>query len=340
MDTPQLTNAGRSNLLRKTTALLEVLGILIAGSFVSGKVMSFLGIKPLGSLFQSVSKTSEPDFIALSIGWLKIMFVQYACLLSPAFVVGWWRRRFRVTHYGVTTAGQPVLRLVVLGFTVFALVALPLKLLWVAKRSLPLGSGPAFWALLDKSWTPSFWLFLAVSSFGITPVLEELFYRGYCQTRLEEEFGGMGAIVIVTLFMTLGHNQYHQLNALSIGTIIALIPIILGMGYVYWRSRSLVPAIILHMIVNFPTKAGYDFILPALMAGSLILFPTKWLNMVRDFYSEWTKRSWKKTAFPAAAVATVLVVGFESWPVLFTEIGFLCIGAALWLECRDRKLSQ
>jgi len=80
-------------------------------------------------------------------------------------------------HYGVTTAGQSVWLLVSFGLIVFALVALPLKLLWVAKQLFPLGPGPAYWALLDKSWTPSFWLFLAVSSFAITPILEELFFR-------------------------------------------------------------------------------------------------------------------------------------------------------------------
>jgi len=221
------------------------------------------------------------------------------------------------------------LELVVLGFIAFALVAMPLKLLWLAKRLLPLGPEPAYWALLDKSWTPSFWLFSAVSSFGVTPILEELFYRGYCQTRLEEDFGGIGAVVIVALFMTLGHNQYHQLSILSIGTIFALIPLTLGMGYVYWRSRSLIPAIILHAAVNVPTKEIYDFILPAVMVAVLILFRTKWLNMVQDFYQEWIGKGWRIAAFSGTVLAVFLVIGFECWPVFFIPLGFLCLGAAL-----------
>jgi membrane protease YdiL (CAAX protease family) len=337
MDIPKLENEARSGLLRKAAALLEVLGVFIAGNFTASHLGPLMGVKPLGSIFQSASNTTEPDFIALSAGWLKVMCVQYACLLPPAFAIGWWRRRLNLRHYGVTRAGKRVFELVVLGFIAFALVAMPLKLLWLAKRFLLLGPGPAYWALLDKSWTPSFWLFLAVSSFAVTPIFEELFYRGYCQTRLEEDFGGVGAVVIVGLLMTLGHNQYHQLNIVSIGTIFALIPLTLGMGYVYWRSRSLIPAIILHAAVNVPTKEIYDFILPAVMVAVLIVFRTKWLNMVQDFYQEWIGKGWRIAAFSGTVLAVFLVIGFECCPVFFIPLGFLCLGAALWIEYRERR---
>src|ERR1700690_4143540 len=172
------------HLVRKAAALLEVLGVFITGNFAASHLCPLIGVKPFGLALQSALNTTEPDFIAMSVGWLQVICVQYACLLPPAFAIGWWRRRLRLRHYGVTRAGKPVLQLVFLGLLVFALVALLIKLLSLAKRLIPLESGPAYWALLDKSWTPSFWLFMAVSSFAVTPMLEELFYRGYCQTRL------------------------------------------------------------------------------------------------------------------------------------------------------------
>ena len=336
---PEPPTEPRSDLLRKITALLEVLGLLIAGNFVSGKLLPLLGVKSLGALFQSMSTSSGPDFIALSLGWLKVILVQYACLLLPAFAIGWWRRRFRLFHYGVTTAGRPIWRLVGMGVILFALTAMPMKFLWIAKRFFALGPQPAFWALLDNNWTPSFWLFLAVSSFLVTPIFEELFYRGYCQTRLEEDFGGVGAIVIVALFMTLGHTQYQHANILSIGTIVCLIPIMLGFGYAYWRTRSLIPAIILHMMINLPTKGIYDFILPALMVCVLILFRKRWLGMTRDFWREWSGKGWKTAAFLAALIAVTLLVGYESQFGVFIIIGFLCLGSALWMEYREKRSS-
>ncbi len=340
MNAPKLMNEGRSKLLSKMAALLEVLGVFIAGNFTASYLGPLMGIDPLGSLFQSAFKTTDPDFIALSVGWMQLMCVQYACLLPPAFAIGWWRRRLRLSHYGVTTAGQSVWLLVFFGLIIFALVALPLKLLWVAQQLFPLGPRPAYWALLDKSWTASFWLFLAVSSFVFTPILEELFFRGYCQTRLEEDFGGIGAIVIVALFMTLGHDQYHQLNILSVGTIIGLIPLSLGIGYVYWRSRSLIPAMVLHAAVNVPTKGIYSFLLPAVMVIVLILFRQRWLAAAKTFYQEWLGRGWKRAAFVAAMLATAVVVGFERWRGVFVPLGFLGLVVALFIEFRRQRLER
>jgi membrane protease YdiL (CAAX protease family) len=333
----QADDRNRPALWRKAAALLEVMGIFIVGIFAVGQLAPLVGIKPLGLLFESAFKSKHPDFIALSIGWLQIMLLQYACWLTPAFAIGWWRRRRGLAQYGLTTAGQPVWRLLGMGLVAFALVALPFKLLLVFNQFIPLGPLPPFWALLHQNWTPSFWVLLAVSSFAFTPVLEELFFRGYCQTRLEEDFGGMGAIVIVTLFMTLGHNQYYHLSILSIGTILGLIPMVLGMGFVYWRTRSLIPGIMLHAAVNFPTKGIYDFILPAVMVVVLIIFRKQWLSPVRIFRQEWVKTGWQPAAFIAAIVASLLVVGFETWPRVVLPFAIAGLALALFLLFRERR---
>jgi membrane protease YdiL (CAAX protease family) len=232
------------------------------------------------------------------------------------------------------------LALIAAGFIAFALVAMPIKLLWVAKRFIPLGKGPAFWALLDKSWTPSFWLLMAVASFALVPVLEELFYRGYCQTRLEEDFGGIGAIIIVALFLTLGHSQYHHLSILSIGTIFALIPLTLGMGYVYWRSRSLISAMILHAAVNVPTKGVYDFLLLAAMVAVLILLRKKWMGIVQEFCGQLAAKGWKRPVLMATFLAITVVIGFERWPDMLIPLGFFGLAMALLIEFRERRLER
>ena len=337
MNSTQFMNEQSFGLARKTAALLEVIGIFIVGSAAASYFEPRIGIKPLGTLLQSALNTTEPDFVGFSVGWLEIICVQYVCLLLPAFAIGWWRRRLNLRHYGITKAGNSIGTLVILGLVAFALVALPVKLLWVARHFFSLGQGSPFWALLDKNWTPSFWLFSAVASFAVTPVLEELFFRGYCQTRLEEDFGGVGAIVIVTLFMTLGHNQYHHLNILSIATIVTMIPLFFGMGYLYWRTRSLLPSIILHAAVNFPTKGIYDFLLPVVMIGVLILFCRKWLSMVQDFYQQVIGKDWRKAAFMASAFAVVMVIGFETWNSVFITLAFLGLVIAIFIEFREKR---
>jgi membrane protease YdiL (CAAX protease family) len=228
--------------------------------------------------------------------------------------------------------------LVTFGLVAFALVAMPFKLLWVAQRFIPLGPGTAYWSLFDKSWTPAFWLFLAVSSFVLTPVLEELLYRGYCQRRLEESFGGVGAILIVTLVMTLGHNQYFHLSILNLGTLASMIPLVLGMGYVYWRSRSLIPGMIIHAVVNVPTKGIYDFLVPAVMLMALILFRQRWLSMVQDFHQHAVGKGWKRAAFAAMILAITLIIGYECQPGWFIPVALFGLAVALFIESKQRQL--
>jgi membrane protease YdiL (CAAX protease family) len=258
--------------MRKAIALFEVLGIVVVGHFAAGYLSPLLGVQPLGLVIRSALQAQHPDFVTLSFLWLQAISVQYACLLLPAFAIGWWRRRSGLAHYGITKAGNQVRRLIAIGLITFALVALPLQLLLAVNRFIPLGPEPPIWKLINHSWTPAFWLFYAIASFGLNQCLEELFYRGYCQTRLEEDFGGAGAILIVSLFMVLGHSVYRHLTILSIGQLITLIPLMVGAGYTFWRTRSILPAIIVHGAMNVPTKGIYIFLLPAAMVVVLILF--------------------------------------------------------------------
>jgi membrane protease YdiL (CAAX protease family) len=327
--TPAALQNKTATMPRKLSALLEVIGVFIGGNFAASGLENLLGLKPMGLLILSAFNSTNPDFIALSGATLQSICLRYACLLLPAFAIGWWRRRLTPKNYGITRARQPVWSLIALGGLCFALVALPIQLLSVVR--------PLHQLLADKSWTFPFWLFFAVASFAILPVFEELFFRGYCQTRLEEAFGGSGAIMIAALFMTLAHDQYHHLNAVSVGTILALIPIMLGAGYLYWCSRSLIPAIILHMAVNVPTKGIYDFLLPVVMFMAVILFRRRLTNMVRDFYLTMADRGWKGAAFLSTALAVCLVIGFERSPETFAPLALFGLGGAMAFELLQRR---
>jgi membrane protease YdiL (CAAX protease family) len=286
---------------------------------------------------QSALNAPAPDFVSLSVVFFQTKSVQYGCLLLLAFAVGWWRRRLRPRNYGVTTAGQSVWNLVMLGMVAFALVALPIKLLWVAKQFVALGQGSPFWLLLDKSWTASFWLFMAVASFAYQPVIEELFFRGYCQSRLEEDFGGVGAVCMTALFFVMGHDQYHHLSILSISNMIALIPCALGLGYVYLLTRSLIPGIILHAALNIPTKGIYDFLAPAIMIIVLILFYRKWLDLLRGFCRQVASPGWKRMAMVGTLVLVVINFCFERWPFVLAPIVLAGFAIALLFEFWWRK---
>jgi membrane protease YdiL (CAAX protease family) len=325
----QSPNTPGAGWTRKAAALFEVLGVFIGGSFAA----SWLAPR-LGTPFPNLG-SPRPDFVALSVAWLKFFLLQYACLLAPAFFIGWWRRRLKPRDYGLTRAGSRITALIAQGLLAFAFVMLPLQLLVLATQFIPLGPDPFMWTFVRQvDWTPAFWLFVAVSGFAVTSPLEEIFFRGYCQTRLEEDFGGIGAIAIVALFTALGHSQYHQLSALNVGIIACAMLSFLAIGWVYWRTRSLIPAVIIHGAMNVPTKAIWVFLMPAILIVVLVLFHQKWRNTVREFLAQASNPGWKVAAFSGAAVAIAMVIGFETRPDTLVPLSIVGLVVALIIELR------
>ncbi len=333
---------GRS---RKVAALFEVIGVLVLGHLLAGWVAPWLGVPALGSLFQSAIKSQEPDFLRLSGALFHVLVVQYACVLTLAFAIGWWQRRRSFRQYGLTLAGQPWLGHVGLGVLGFLIFALPVQLLWLANAFFPLGPGPEFWALLDKRWTLSFWLFMAVSSFVFVPLVEELFYRGYCQTRLQEDSEGMSGAIIVGLTFAFMHAQYHRLSVMSIGMMVAMVPIGLGAGYLYWRTRSLVAPVVFHAALNLAAlnvavRGFRHVLLPVVMVGLLLLFRRRVRDMVRDFWGQIAAMGSKAAVLCASLAVVAVGIGFQRWPKVLLPVAVLALAVALSIEFRERRRAR
>ena len=139
---------------------------------------------------------------------------------------------------------------------VFGVAELITKLLSLLDTLIPMGEQIAWREAMYKlNWsTPAFWLFMAVGSYGLVPILEELFYRGYVQTRLEEDFGAPVAILATAFLFALSHSQYLILNPFNIGMLLSTIFGALVWGYIFYRTRSLLVTIIAHAIVNIPIR--------------------------------------------------------------------------------------
>ena len=83
---------------------------------------------------------------------------------------------------------------------------------------------------------------LGVAVVIVAPIAEEIFFRSFLYAGLEESFGGNKAILISALLFGAAHMQ-----------LVAFIPTFLMglvLAYVYRRSRSVLPGIILHFAVN------------------------------------------------------------------------------------------
>ncbi len=81
-----------------------------------------------------------------------------------------------------------------------------------------------------------------ICSIVLVPVLEEMLFRGVIQGGTAREWGAMRSILVAAAVFGIVHMVPQQVvNAFFCGVI---------MGYVYYRTRSLVPVIVIHMLNN------------------------------------------------------------------------------------------
>lgn len=156
--------------------------------------------------------------------------------------------------------------------------------------------------------------------------------RGYCQRRLAEDWGDGAAILGVAFLFTFTHGQYLILNPYSTLTLTGLLISSLGLGVVFAWTRSLVPSIIAHAIINVPMRPlAQALVLAAFLIIALLTWRSGAAAIARVF---------RGTGRIAAAALSVIGAGYA---VAAQRIGLLTLGAvgfvviAVALEAIDRR---
>ena len=240
--------------LRRTAALLEVFGVFVAGPLVAGLLVRLLGLELVNPLEHFTVEITDAELITASYQMLVLLLVQFAGWFLLIIPIDILRGRCSPRTYGLTRAGRPWTALFMAGLVTLALAAWPVLGLHLVDHVYNLGETvPWRQAIIDTSWRRwEFWLFTAVSSWAFVAVAEELFFRGYCQRRLAEDWGDAPAILGIAGLFTFTHGQYLMADAYNIGMIASLFVLATGFGIVFAWTRSLVPSIIAHAIVNVP----------------------------------------------------------------------------------------
>lgn len=325
--------------VRKTAAIAEVLGVYVVGQLVGFGVGKGLGIPLRNPLLSLTPDASAGDLWRSTVQVLPLLGLQYAGWFAVAVLVGWWHRRRGAARYGLTLAGRPLRTHIGAGVVLFAVASLPGMGLMLVHAQRPLGAQvPWRAALFTMDWNHiEFWLAMAVGSYGLVPPLEELFYRGYCQTRLEEDVGAPTAIVATAGLFAFSHSQYHLLNVLNIGMLVTTLCSALAWGYVFYRTRSLVPTILAHALVNVPLKGVALWVAPV----GMLLVCLAARRPIRHAAAEWLLLL-RGIAAPGQAilisVAFVLfAIGFAMFGDVVIPLGLLCFVAAVVLEGQDKR---
>lgn len=239
------------SLLAKSAGLLEVI-LVIALSIVCALIAQ--QILPNMQDTLGLNTGAEPDFLR-SAGVLAQQFaLQYGGMLIAVLVFAVIRKRWSARSYALTFNDYPLSRLVVIGLVGGALAAMPSELIFILKEIYPLGQDTPIWQVIGEAqWDWRFWIFMAVGSFLLVPLFEELAWRGYALGRLVECFGPGAALLVTAVTFGLLHVQYlANGDALGIMTLISVIFSALVLGAITLRTGSVVPAIIAHMMINTP----------------------------------------------------------------------------------------
>lgn len=276
--------AGQSQ--RRVAALAEVLGIFLAGGLVTDLLIRFSGIPVTNPLANFNADITGAQLITASRQMFVLLMFQYAGFFLLIIPINWWHRRRGPAAYGLTKAGRRWTLLLLAGLGTAALSEWPVLGIGLLNSLFPSETAPWRQAFFEMSWRRwEFWLFSAVASWALIPFLEEIFFRGYCQRRLAEDWGAGPAIIGTACLFTFEHTQYQLPSAYNVGMIVGLFISAIGFGVVFAWTRSLIPAIIAHAIFDIPMTPMWESVLVVmLLLGAWFSWP-KGLAAVRQVFS-------------------------------------------------------
>lgn len=259
----------------KSLVIFEILLVFFGGTIVARLLQNMLGITNSKQVIQNIT-TGNFDTLAV----IESLVIRWSLVIALAFLTGGLIGRQSPHDYGLTFAGQSFWRHIRYAFITLAFGFLPIIVLLIGKSVFSLSGGPAQWKIIENApRTIDFWLFMMASSIVIPPLAEEIFFRGYTQTRLMTAFRPITSILIVALFFTLAHLQYF--DGSLVGTF--MIPLIIWQVVVIGLSRfytgSLIPPLIAHAIGNIPMRLPEMAILALFLSAIVIWTLIKYGNL-------------------------------------------------------------
>ncbi len=272
---------------RRAAALLEVLGVYVIGQYLVTLFTSTLHLQIENPLARISPQMTGDELLFASRDLFWLLFLQYAGWFVLIIPINWWHRGSGRKAYGLTRSGRPWKFLLATGIAAVALAAWPEIAVQLLDRVYDLGpTAPWRQALYDMPWLRwQFWLFTAVMSYGFVALMEELFYRGYCQRRLAEDWGDGPAICGTACLFLFAHGQYLFLNAYNVSLLASLLILAVAMGVVFAWTRSLVPSIFAHAIINVPMTLLWQVLVLAGCVVGTVLFSRRGAAVVKRVFA-------------------------------------------------------
>ncbi len=232
--------------------ILEPILLLVVFGLLARQLVVFSGVE-VGAADAALLQ-SPPDWGALASIEGKSQGIKWALLLA----VAWMLARIRGYRLTKPINGQrPFLsvgQLLLFGFA----ISVPLFLFAILPRWYhfliePLGEAPPIWNLIyGADWTIEFWLFMAIGSFALIPIVEELFFRGYFLGNLNRRLSAFWAVTLSALVFALVHLQYVGVDFFALYNLVSVFLVGIVYAWSVYFTRSLLPAIAGHTFGNLP----------------------------------------------------------------------------------------
>lgn len=112
-----------------------------------------------------------------------------------------------------------------------------------------------------------------------------LLFRGYYQRRLAEDWGDDPAILGTTSLFVFAHRQYLLPNLYSVGMVLSLKCVGLGLSAIFAYTRSTLPSMIAHAIINTPMTPKYQICLLLLFVVGIVIFSLREIRAIKQVFS-------------------------------------------------------
>ncbi|MFX1255337.1 MAG: lysostaphin resistance A-like protein [Promethearchaeota archaeon] len=329
---------------RRLTSVLEITAVVLIGYLLAGIIILSLGI---GIGAEGLLPTGDnPDWIKAAIDITISVSIQYSIVLGLAYLIGKYHRNRSLREYGITTNNRSVSNLSKIAIIAFAFASIPILVMKFLREII--GNTSEFFRLpftQDLASTGNlfqldFLIFLAAGDLILVVICEELLFRGYIQTRLAEDFGHPAAIIMTGLVFAFSHVQYFFFGFFGIGNIIVSLFFMFTLGYLYYKTKSLLPGMFLHFLINLPYR-GYTILLILIISISISFFYRK--TIYKHLKEMWTKLKDMPSKmsilfFGIYFIVFALAVGFQITIVFI--IGILTFPIALFLIYKDHKYAK
>jgi hypothetical protein len=129
---------------RRAAALMEVLGVSLAGPLLMWELRHLSGISVTNPLDNLSVHTTDAELIRASRQIFALLLFQYAGYFLLILPINWWHRRRGPAAYGITKAGRSWIALLLAGLGTVSLCAWPAESIELLNVIHPLGETAAW----------------------------------------------------------------------------------------------------------------------------------------------------------------------------------------------------